>query len=281
MAQHIMLDLETLSTAGDAGIIQIGAQLFDPQGEDGAVLIGDGICLNVDPQAVMNAGMRVDWDTLHWWMSQPAAFATLAAPGQGLLLSDALKQLSGFVNANGGSWAKVWSNGAAFDVPVLETSYRRCRLDIPWKYNNVLDVRTMKWLAPGVAKVEPELAHNALSDCRAQALYVAGCYRAIKGMGAAAREEDKPQPPVAATETIVEAGGEDKTAKLGELWDRLQRLDWWHMMSDDPGVHRRGETDVSEARRVAYSLGQEGQDLFRAVEDHVKRGGPEVPRPGA
>ena len=190
MAQHIMLDLETLSTASDAGIIQIGAQAFDVE----RGLVGEGLCVNVDPQAVMNAGMRVEWATLHWWMSQPDAFRTLAAPGEGLLLSDALKQLSLYVNANGGSWAKVWSNGAAFDVPILETSYRRCRLDIPWRYNNVLDVRTVKWLCPGIATMKPELAHNALSDCRAQALFVVECLRKL---GAAAREE-QPQPPAAA-----------------------------------------------------------------------------------
>lgn len=181
MAQHIMIDLETLSLASDAGIIQIGAQAFNPDAtSDDEVLIGEGICVNIDPQAVMNAGMRIEWSTLHWWMSQPDAFNTLAAPGEGYKLSEGLVKLTAYVNVNGGSWAKVWANGAAFDIPVLETSYRRCTLNVPWGYSNVLDMRTMKFLAPGVGRVEPKIAHNALSDARAQALFVSRCYQEIK-----------------------------------------------------------------------------------------------------
>lgn len=254
MAQHIMIDLETFSTAPDAGIIQIGAQVFDPTAPgDSSVLIGDGICLNVDPQAIIDAGMRMDWSTLHWWMSQPDAFATLAAPGDGLKLSAALKHLSDYVATNGGSWAKIWANGAAFDPPILETSYRRCRLDVPWQYNNVLDVRTMKWLAPSVGKVLPEIAHNALSDCRAQAIYVARCYRALKGAGRGpAWEEEKQDPGAAASESVVGADLADKS-DLMLFYEKLERHDWTYMMSDDPGVSRRGEEADRAIRREAAS----------------------------
>lgn len=324
MASHFMIDLETMSTAADAAILSIGVQEFDPRGK--GIDESAGALIHVDLQACMNAGLRIDASTVMWWMSQSDDARAALVAREPLLLSEALVELVKFGQSHGGwAWANVWSNGAAFDIPILEMAFRRCRRDIPWEYNKVLDVRTMKWLAPDVPKVAPRVAHDALSDAQAQALYVQDCHRALKGgtgwappvyadmsvdaqvartaleqiwtelgvrnqteamdrlrsMGAAAREEDKPQPPAAATETIVEAGGEDKTAKLGELWDRLRGLDWWHMMSDDPGVHRRGEAAVSEARRAADALGQEGKDLFRAVEDHVKRGGPEVPRPGA
>ena len=281
MAEHFMIDLETMSTAADAAILSIGIQPFDPraQGIDEAA----GAVIHVDLQACMNAGLRVDAATVMWWMTQTDDARAALVAREPVMLSEALRELTAFGQRNGGwSWAKVWGNGAAFDIPILETAFRRCRLDIPWAYNNVLDVRTMKWLAPDVPKVTPRVAHDALSDAQAQALYVQDCYRVIKGgMGAAAREEDMPQPPAAASSTVAEARSEDKTAKLDELWDRLRGLDWWHMMSDDPGVHRRSEAAVSEARRAADALGQEGRDLFRAVEDHVKRGGPEVPRPGA
>lgn len=253
MAQHIMIDLETFSTAPDAGIIQIGAQVFDPAADEGHELIGDGICLNVDPQAIIDAGMRMDWSALHWWMSQPDAFRTLAAPGEGLKLSGALTHLSAFVNANGGTWAKVWANGAAFDPPILESSYRRCRMDVPWRYNNVLDMRTIGWLAPNVKRVEPEVAHNALSDCKAQALYVARCYREIKGTGRGpAGEEDQQDPGAAATETIDRAEPSAKSELL-LFYEKLQRHDWTYMMSDDPRVGREGEAADRAVRREAAS----------------------------
>lgn len=275
MAQHIMLDLETLSTAADAGIIQIGAQAFDPEGDG---LIGPGICLNVDPQAVMNAGMRVEWETLHWWMSQPEAFRTLAAPGEGLLLSAALEALARYVGANGGSYAKVWSNGAAFDVPILESSYRRCRLDIPWRYNNVLDVRTLKWLTPGVERVKPEVAHNALSDARAQALWVQNMYRRLNG--APAGEEDQQEPPAAAPSTVVAGEVPDKNNELASFWDRLSRHDWTHMMSDDPGVYRRGADAEGALKAEAKRLGPVGEVLYEAWHAHVWKGGERPDRPG-
>lgn len=324
MAEHFMIDLETMSTAGDAAILSIGIQPFDPRGQ--GISEAAGLVIHVDLQACMNAGLRVDAATVMWWLSQTDdARAALVARAP-VMLSEALRELTAFGQRNGGwSWAKVWGNGAAFDIPILENAFRRCRLDIPWAYNNVLDVRTMKWLAPDVPKVKPKVAHDALSDAQAQALYVQDCHRALQGgtgwtrpvyadmsidaqagrtaleqmwtklgvrnqteamsrlreMGAAAREEDKPQPPAAASSTVPEPEGEDKTVKLGELWDRLRGLDWWHMMSDDPRVHRRGEAAVIEARRAADALGEEGKALFKSMEEHVKRGGPEVPRPSA
>lgn len=261
MAQHIMIDLETFSTAPDAGIIQIGAIAFDPTAPDEAVLRGPGICLDVDPQAVLDAGMRVEWSALHWWMNQPDAFHTLAAPGEGMKLSIALGELSAYVARNGGSWAKVWANGAAFDPPILESSYRRCRLDVPWKYNNVLDMRTMGWLAPGVARVEPEVEHNALSDCKAQALYVARCYREIKG--APAGEEERQEPVAAATETIDRSEPFDKS-QLVSFYDKLERHDWTYMMSDDPSVNRRGEAAERTLRAEVMVLGPEAEALYDA-----------------
>jgi exodeoxyribonuclease VIII len=275
MAQHIMIDLETLSTAPDAGIIQIGAQVFDPTADDEGVLIGDGICLNVDPQAVMDAGMRIEWPTLYWWMRQPDAFATLAEPGEGFLLSKSLVELSAFVKANGGSWAKIWANGASFDPPVLEMSYRRCRLDVPWSYNNVLDMRTMKWLAPSVARVEPELAHNALSDCRAQAIYVARCYRALKGSPAG--EEGRQETRAAAVEKVSETVGGEKSELL-LFYEKLERHDWWYMMSDDGSVYERGEKADRELRREAASSGEKAQ-LHKAYSEFKAGKGPKPEQP--
>ena len=76
---HLMLDLETLSTAGDAAILQIGIVPFEIGGEG---MAGDGLNINVDPDACMMAGLRVDWSTVHWWLNQSAeARATLPAPG--------------------------------------------------------------------------------------------------------------------------------------------------------------------------------------------------------
>jgi hypothetical protein len=322
MADHFMIDLETMSTAGDAAILSIGIQPFDPreQGIDEAA----GAVIHVDLQACMNAGLRVEAATVMWWMTQADDARAALVARDPVLLSEALRELTAFGQKNGGwSWAQVWGNGAAFDIPILENAFRRCRLDIPWAYNKVLDVRTMKWLAPDVPKVMPRVAHDALSDAQAQALYVQDCHRALRGgtgwtppvyadmsmdaqasrtaleqmwtelgvrnqteameklreMGAASREEDRPQPPAAAPSTVTENVEDGKMDPLTELWYQLQSQDWWHMMSDDPRVDRRGHQRLTEARAAADRLGDEGKAMFKAWEDHVKRGGPEVPLP--
>lgn len=286
MADHFMIDLETLSTAADAAILQIGIQAFDPRGD--GIDPAQGLIIHVSGEASLNAGLRMDWQTIQWWLSldDNARAGMVAKQADALLLSEALVELVKFGQSHGGwSWAKVWSNGAAFDIPILETAFRRCRRDIPWAYNNVLDVRTMKWLAPDVPRVTPDVAHDALSDAQAQAVYVQRCYKAVKPVeqakGAPAGEEEPQEPRAAATETIVEAGEEDKTEALAALWDRLRGLDWWYMMSDDPGVYKRGSAAESEVRAAANGLGEAGKALYAAWEEHVKRGGPEVPRPGA
>lgn len=147
MAEHFMIDLETMITAADAAILSIGIQPFDPRakGIDEAA----GAVVHVDLQACMNAGLRVDASTVMWWMTQTDDARAALVARSPVMLSEALRELTAFGQRNGGwSWAKVWGNGAAFDIPILETAFRRCRLDIPWAYNNVLDVRTMKWIAP-------------------------------------------------------------------------------------------------------------------------------------
>lgn len=189
MAEHFMIDLETMSTASDAAILSIGVQPFDPRGD--GIDEGAGLLINVDLQACMTAGLRVDASTIMWWLAQSddARAALYGKMSDAVLLSTALQELVAFGQRSGGwSWAKIWSNGAAFDIPILEHAFRVCRRDIPWEYNNVLDVRTMKWLAPDVPRVTPTVIHNALSDAQAQAVYVQRCYAAIKGPGVLAAE---------------------------------------------------------------------------------------------
>lgn len=216
MAEHFMIDLETMSTAADAAILSIGIQPFDPraQGVDESA----GAVIHVDLQACMNAGLRVDAATVMWWMTQTDDARAALVAREPVMLSEALRELTAFGQRNGGwSWAKVWGNGAAFDIPILETAFRRCRLDIPWAYYNVLDVRTMKWLAPDVPKVAPKVAHDALSDAQAQALYVQDCWRKLNG--AAPGEEDQAAAPAAAVPKIAEPAQEGTANPLASLWD--------------------------------------------------------------
>lgn len=162
MTRHVMIDLETLSTSPNAVVFQIGAQAFDLEAGS---FCDAGLMMYVDAQEGIRAGLDVDWSTIKWWMTVPDNDRIVS--GSEISIREALTELGKYVRRND----RVWSNGAAFDIPIMENHYRRARMDIPWKYHNVLDVRTLKWLKPA-PRVEPIMAHHALSDAQAQALWV-------------------------------------------------------------------------------------------------------------
>lgn len=261
MADHLMIDLETMSTAGDAAILSIGLQPFDPRGD--GIDPAAGLLLHVDLQASMNAGLRVDASTILWWLSQSDDARAGLVARDPLMLSVALQNLVDWgKTVVSWKWVKVWANGAAFDPPILENAFRRCRIDIPWEYSNVLDVRTMKWLAPDVPKVAPTVAHDALSDAQAQAIYVQRCYAAIK--------------PV-----VVEPPAPAEPSPIQAFYDALERHDWSYMMSDDPNTNRRGEAAESALRSKIQGGGPIWAALYDAYKEHIWRGGDKPDRPTA
>jgi len=72
--------------------------------------------------------------------------------------------------------SKIWANGVAFDIPILESAYEACDLDTPWKFWTVRDTRTIYDLGDITLnnfKRQNELDsdhHNALADCITQLL---------------------------------------------------------------------------------------------------------------
>lgn len=211
----VMLDLETLALSTRPVILTIGLQAFNAKGSG---LIGPGLEIQVDPQSCIDHGLDVDWSTVHWWMTKTTeeAKAGLPRPGLGCSLPMALTLAAQYMGQMGGRDFNLWSNGAAADVPWLESAYRAAKMKTPWSYNKVLDMRTMKWLVGNnVERREPTVAHNCLSDAQAQALYIQDCYQwlqllpegkkiggSLGGAGAAGAEVGGKETPA---EEIVEA----------------------------------------------------------------------------
>lgn len=179
---HLMMDLETLSTAADAAIAQIGLVPFQLDGSDP---LEEGLLVNVDPQSCIDLGLRVDWPTTHWWMMQSReARASLPRPGEGLPLSEGLDAVDAYVaglaERHHGK-LHVWSNGATFDIPILGHAYRVLRRREPWSYSSARDTRTLAMLALNAIRPEPKVKHNALDDAVAQVLWVQNMWREARG----------------------------------------------------------------------------------------------------
>lgn len=173
--KHIMIDLETLGTGIDAVFISIGAVYFNP--DTGA--LGDEFYENIDWQSSLNFGRKMDADTIKWWFKQSdEARNAILKDGDNLIR--VLKTFNHFC----GNYPMVWSNGSSFDISILEHAYRETDIELPWKFWNVRDVRTIKDL--GKKKVDKSIfemrgtAHNALDDAKHQARYVSVLWHVIK-----------------------------------------------------------------------------------------------------
>lgn len=171
---HVMVDLETLSTAPDAAILSIGACVFTP----GTGAIGEKLIVNIDVQSCIDRGMRVDAGALYWWFEQ-SDNARLGILGNRVHLDCALALLTTFVQRAAKSRMSapiaVWSDGAAFDLPILRHAFAVSKVPCPWSYKQEMCMRTIRagWGADITPPMEDtSAAHNALYDAVTQATYL-------------------------------------------------------------------------------------------------------------
>lgn len=164
--RHAMIDLETRDTIPSSKIVSIGVTLFDPRYR----MIGDAsetLYMELDWKAQTNR--TEGHGTPEWWDKQSEEVRK-ALKGT-VSLEDALEELAFFLPKD----CKVWGNGATFDISILEDAYRQLDLEIPWKFWNILDMRTIKYLFEssrsglGNADGNPGVLHNALDDAIFQA----------------------------------------------------------------------------------------------------------------
>jgi hypothetical protein len=172
MAEHVMIDLETLGKGNEAVIVSIGAVKFDPQ----SLGIIERFHVGVDPESCTQFGLKLDASTVMWWMSEDRADARKQLWALGRV--DLATALEGFSHWMGGD-KPVWGNGATFDLVILSSAYRLIGLDRPWGYKNERCFRTFRALAPDMKIQDVGTAHNAVDDAHAQALHVQAINHAL------------------------------------------------------------------------------------------------------
>lgn len=183
---HVMIDLETFGTRSHSVIVSIGAVQFDPY-RVGA--IGATFHQGIDVESSLTRGLRMDPSTILWWLKQEQS----AREALGIKLHRAwnlpfvLGQFTDFVEAISPD-AKVWGNGADFDLVLLQQAYEACGMDKPWKYNASRCYRTMRSEFGTEADwVKPTVAHDALADAMAQAETLQNIFARMRGGVAVAR----------------------------------------------------------------------------------------------
>lgn len=172
----VMIDLETLATSTDAAILTIGAVKFDPFGMDVEEPAMDSFYVKVDVDSCHEIGLVTNDDTIAWWANQSKEAQEEAfSPDNRIHIVDAFNQLYKFC------WGakRVWSNGAAFDVVICETVFKRINKAVPWNFWQVRDVRTAFDLGINPNR-PPVLKHHALEDAWNQAVGIQNVYNTLR-----------------------------------------------------------------------------------------------------
>lgn len=160
--KNIMVDMETLGTTADAVILSIGAVKFDLEG----AVDDEGFYASISVDSNLEVKRKISEDTLIWWFKQ-------GSPAQGVFheSKQTLKAaLCDFADWMGDDKYCMWSNGADFDLPMLNHAYSCFAMEPPWKFLNSRCFRTYKNL-PGASKYKVPhsgVKHNALSDAHNQ-----------------------------------------------------------------------------------------------------------------
>ena len=181
---EIMLDLESLSTRPHAVILVIGAIKFR-RGEtwsEKPIDLKNRDCFyrRIKIDSCVNAGLHIDPQTEKWWSEQDedVRYDALENPDR-VTLKTALREFKDWFG--GHHRTKIWGNGSGFDCTILGEAYKRCGMEIPWKFWLERDLRTIMDLGDVRACDLPQYQkHQALWDVYRQ---IIGFQRAEKNLG--------------------------------------------------------------------------------------------------
>lgn len=167
---HIMLDLETLSTTvPNARVTEIGAFVINYS--DNILAIGTQFHRHIIDDKGYS---HIDADTMMWRFRRGLY---PKSKQEGAVHAElALEEFFDWINtirSGGGITLNVkeiilWCKGTDFDVPIFKNLVTRtlgATFPLPWKYNNVRDMRTLMKVFPQFEIRRDTIEHTALADC--------------------------------------------------------------------------------------------------------------------
>lgn len=174
MAQHLMVDLETLDVKSTATVLTLGAVRFDPFGTTPM----KELYLRVDIDSQDALGCTVSDDTLAWWSNQNTDVKDEAFnPLNRIPIHEVINQFHAL------AWGcdQFWSHGATFDLMILQNLYDKLGRSYPWNFWQMRDTRTLFDLAD--SEMPQDAKHNALEDAKRQAIGVKNVFRKLGHTG--------------------------------------------------------------------------------------------------
>lgn len=174
---EVMLDIETTGVKPGCAIWQFGV----------AVSTGEEHIYTINPKGTTNDAFQHDPDTIDWQnrVNSDEWEAAHRIPIFGDQQEDMLSDLSNLIQ-NLRNQAKtsdrklrLWCKGTDFDFPILAYAYQVYAKDVPWKYYETNDLRTLCSVT-GLKVPKFEGAHNALQDARHQLVHLLELLELIK-----------------------------------------------------------------------------------------------------
>ena len=170
-----MMDLETLSVRPNAVILVIGAIKFN-RGETwqeknitmSDIEKRDFFYTRIIIKSCTNIGLHIEASTEKWWKEQSDDVRHEAIKHTDRVpLRQALVDFKNWFGTC--PRTKIWGNGSSFDCTILGEAYKRCEIDVPWKFWLERDLRTITDLG-GIRMCDlPQYKkHHALFDCYRQ-----------------------------------------------------------------------------------------------------------------
>jgi hypothetical protein len=174
---HIMVDIETMGNESNSAIVSIGAVEFNMEtGETGQEFYA-----NVSLKSCLDAGLKVNADTVMWWMKQGDEARKTLTVGESKNIIQALDEFSSFVEFCGGKECQAWGNSARFDLGILTDAYNKINVKTPWDFRNERCVRTLASFSPQIKKdaVFIGTPHYSIDDCKFQIHYCSEIWNAL------------------------------------------------------------------------------------------------------
>jgi len=149
---HVMVDIETWDTKPSAVILSLGA----------CVVTNTDVTFYKEAAVDSQASRTASIATMDWWAEQEKN--GVYYPNKGTQsLKEVLQEFSRWLSTLRAE-PIIWCKGTDFDTAILAHAYNQCSLQLPWKYNNVRDFRTLLKLHSQLERGTNLVPHHALQD---------------------------------------------------------------------------------------------------------------------
>lgn len=145
----ITFDMETVATTANAAVMQVAAIAWDRDAASNPFLLYDSFVFNehVDLRSCVVDGFDFDQQTVQWWSQRSDAAKCAVTNGQANHVKEVftsfINWINGTVKNSGAEGALLWCQGMDFDSAIFKNICRKYGLQLPVKYQQFRDCRTV------------------------------------------------------------------------------------------------------------------------------------------